>query len=81
MSNIELTTKQRSKINRAIKALNDTRKEVQNENPDIEIHWYLEGKDNLNLVRGNTHEGINGDAQYDNVIDLFYLDNSSGGGW
>jgi hypothetical protein len=82
MSNITLTTKQRSKIKRAIKALNDVRQELQNENGDCEVQWYLEDSGNLNLMTGDSHD-FSGDcdSRQDRVIGLFELDMSSGGGW
>tara|TARA_B110000902_G_C14243073_1_gene563211 strand:- start:930 stop:1187 length:258 start_codon:yes stop_codon:yes gene_type:complete len=85
MSNITLTTKQRSKIKRAIKSLNDVRQELQNENGDCEVQWYLEDSDNLNLMSGESHEfspdTVDDDSRQDRVIDTFYLEMSSGGGW
>lgn len=80
---IILTIKQRNKINRAVKALNDVREELQCENPDNNINWYLEDSSNLNLMSGDSHdnEGIRSIARQDRVIDTFSLWNSSGGGW
>ena len=81
---ILLTSKQRNKIKRAIKALNDVRQELQSDNADCEIQWYLEDNDNLNLMTGESHDesGCNDGAQMrDRVIDVFYLEYSSGGGW
>ena len=80
---ILLTSKQRNKINRAIKALNDVRKELDNDNGDCDVQWYLEDCGNLNLMSGDSHEGIgNGDtSRQDRVIATFNLDSSGGGGW
>ena len=76
---ILLTSKQRNKIKRAVKALNDVRRELEQENPENVISWYHESG-NLNLIDGETHKP-NGDANQDSVIDLFTLDRSDGGGW
>lgn len=81
MADIELTSKQLSKIRRAVKALNDVRQELQNDNPDYNMNWYLEDENNLNLMEGESHEGIAGIPQHDRVIDCFELKNASGGGW
>jgi hypothetical protein len=84
MIEIILTNKQRSKISRAIKALNDVRQELQNENGDCDVQWYLEDSDNLNLMSGDPHDetgGNHGCSRQDRVIALFELDMSSGGGW
>ena len=81
---ILLTSKQRNKIKRAIKALNDVRRELQSENGECEIQWYLEDSNNLNLMSGDSHNETrrnNGAPMKDRVIDLFYLEMSSGGGW
>lgn len=80
---IELTTKQRSKIKRAVKALNDARKEIELDNAGSDINWFLEDCGNLNLMNGNTHDlgNNNGSANYGNVIEVFDLDNAGGGGW
>ena len=78
---IELTSKQRNKIKRAVKALNDVRRELENENGDCDVQWYLEDNDNLNLMSGNSHDGNGSASRQDRVIDTFYLESSSGGGW
>ena len=80
---ILLTSKQRSKIKRAVKALNDVRREIENENGDCDVQWYLEDCGNLNLMSGDSHEGNgNGNtSRQDRVIALFDLEYSSGGGW
>jgi len=80
MSDIELTAKQHNKIKRAVKALNDVRAEVQQENPDNDINWYLEDTANFNLMSGLTH-----DDQYNalpnNIIEVYDLHEASGGAW
>ncbi|MGL4355145.1 MULTISPECIES: hypothetical protein [Aeromonas] len=80
MADVELTPAQKRKIKRAIAALNDVRRELQQENPDYYINWYLEDNDSLNLMEGDSHDR-HGDAQQDKVIEHFCLDNSGGGGW
>jgi len=56
VSDIELTIKQHRKIKNAVKALNDVRDELQRENPDYYLNWYLEDGDNLNLMEGDSHD-------------------------
>ncbi len=85
MTSIVLTPKQRAKIKRAVKALNDVRKEVEQTNkcePEG-ILWYLEDSENLNLMDGMSHDnGVYGEPSRQHaVIDVFNLDKSSGGGW
>lgn len=80
MSKVQLTAKQKAKIKRAIKSLNDVNEEIQTDNSDKYINWYLEDNDNLNLMEDYSHDG-NGSANHDAVIEVFNLDNSGGGGW
>lgn len=80
MADVELTPAQKRKIKRAIAALNDVRQELQQENPDHYINWYLEDSGNLNLMEADSHDR-DGDPQHDKVIEHFCLDNSGGGGW
>ncbi|WP_421193853.1 hypothetical protein [Aeromonas jandaei] len=80
MADVELTPAQKRKIKRAVAALNDVRQELQQENPDYNINWYLEDTGNLNLMEADSHDR-DGSARYDKVIEIFGLDNSSGGGW
>lgn len=80
MADIELTNAQRRKIKRAVAALNDVRMEVQQENPEHNINWYLEDTSNFNLMEGDSHD-CDGDSRQDRVIENFYLDSASGGGW
>lgn len=80
MADVELTPAQKRKIKRAIAALNDVRREVQRDNPDHYINWYLESGGNLNLMEADSHDR-GGSPQHDKVIDSFCLDNSGGGGW
>lgn len=79
MAQIELTSSQYRKIEQSVKALNDARSEIQNKNPNMNINWYLEAQGNLNLMEDNSH--VDYSPNHDAVIDLFYLDNSSCGGW
>jgi ferric iron reductase protein FhuF len=81
MSDIELTSKHFNKIQRALKSLNDVRKEIQMQNQGCDINWFLEDSNNLNLMDGDSHSEQRGEALYENVIYCFTLNNSSGGGW
>lgn len=85
MTDIVLTPKQKAKIKRAVKALNDVRAEVERDNEcdPNGIQWYLEDSNNLNLMDGMSHDSDQwGEpSRRDAVIDLFCLDKSSGGGW
>ncbi len=85
MTDIVLTPKQKAKIKRAVKALNDVRKEVeQTNNCEPEgILWYLEDSENLNLMDGMSHDNstYGEPSRQDAVIDVFNLDKASGGGW
>ena len=83
---ILLTSKQRGKIKRAVKALNDVRRELDNENGDCNVQWYLENSGNLNLMSGDSHDETSGSgygdtSRQDRVIALFDLEYSGGGGW
>lgn len=80
MSDIQLTTKQASKVERAIKALNDVRREVEKANQGCDINWYLEDTANLHLMSGLSHDDQH-KARHDAVIASFTLDEASGGGW
>jgi len=81
MSDVELTAKQRSKIKRCVKGLNDVLAELQEQNPDNEMQWYLEDTANLNLMDGDSHVEPRQQANYEGVIEIFTLDSASGGGW
>ena len=81
MSDIKLTKKQDAKIRRAVKALNDVREELQEENPESSMNWHLEDSNNLNLMQGDSHDMKTGERQRDNVIKCYDLWHSSGGGW
>lgn len=83
MADIELSKAQKRKITSAVKALNKVRAELQRENPDYDINWYLEDSGNLNLLEGAPHnlEDTYGAGLQVNVIDTFNLEDSSGGGW
>ena len=80
MADIALSPAQRRKIKRAVTALNEVRLELQTDNPDYDINWYLEDTSNLNLMEESSH-GHDGSPQHDKVIESFYLDNAGGGGW
>ncbi len=78
---LTLTTKQRNKIKRALKALEEVRKEVDTQCVvDGGVNWYVEDNDNFCLIEGHTH-----DREYHPnigmVIESFILPQSSGGGW
>ena len=79
MQNVETTTKQYNKIKRAVKALNDIRKEIQLEYPDYEIQWYVENDGNLHLMEGSSHSHES--PNYDKVIETFYIDSCDVGAW
>jgi hypothetical protein len=84
MAEITLTKAQKDKIKKAIKSLNDIRDELQVQNPDKYINWYLEDSNNLNLLENESHKESGGNgfaADYDTIIDTFNLWHSSGGGW
>ena len=83
MSNIYLTSKQRLKIKKAIKLLDEVRNEIQQANSDATVNWYLEDCGNLNLLDGDSHDAYNdqGGANHDAVIEVFDLPFSGGGGW
>lgn len=80
MSDIELTAKQHNKVKRAVKALNDVKNELQQQNPANHINWYLAASDNLNLMSDAPHSA-DWDSQSESVIELFNLENASGGDW
>jgi len=80
MAKVTITSKQKAKINRAVKALNEVRQEVANENPNNDINWYLEDCENLNFMEDSPHDDEN-NAREDRVIHLVNLHNASGGGW
>ena len=82
MNYLYLTTKQKTKIKKALKALEEVRKEVSQSENATDINWYLEDCGNLHLMNGATHEasGQNHSIQ-ENIIDVFDFKESSGGGW
>lgn len=80
MAKVRITAKQKCKIEKAVRALNDTRKEVQSKNPDNDINWYLEDCGNLLLMEDDPHDN-NGKSRQDRVILYSDLEQSSGGGW
>ena len=82
MASVILSVKQKNKIRRAVKALNDVREELQRYNPDNDINWYLEDCGSLYLMEDNPHsDDLAQTARQDRVILHSSLDNSSGGGW
>ena len=82
MTEVELTSKQQAKIKRAIKALNDVRKEIELENKESDIGWYLEGSGSLHLTNGETHDWKNeAEPLQESILASFELDKSGGGGW
>ncbi len=82
MADIELTPAQKRKITSAIKSLNKVREELQRENPDYYINWYLEDCGNFHLLEGDSHDEENyGDSQSDKSIEVWDLRHSTGGGW
>lgn len=81
MSEFELSKKQKAKISRAIKSLNDVRREFEIDNPDApSVSWYLEDSENLNFMSDASHDD-KGNANYDAVLGLWNLDGADGGGW
>jgi ferric iron reductase protein FhuF len=80
MSKLTLTKAQLKKIQSAVKALNDVRQELQDENIDFNINWYLEDSENLFLMECESHDA-DGNPMQDGVIEVFRLRMASGGGW
>lgn len=80
MTEIALTPKQKAKIKRALKALEDVRSEVNAESSDGDVSWFLEDNGNLNLMEGDSHDE-DCKARHDAVIAVFDFNASSGGGW
>lgn len=66
------------KISKAVASLNEALAELQQTFP--KANWYLEDSENLCLMSDETHNH-QGDAQQQNVIKVFNLNCSSGGGW
>lgn len=81
MAELCLTTKQRNKIKRALKSLEEVRKEIEQDTED-KVMGYLEDCGNLNLMDGQSHtEGYGSCARRGAVIECFTFLESSGGGW
>lgn len=79
---MELTAKQRNKIKRAVKALNDVRRELQDQYPENKINWYLEDCGNLCLMSGDTHsDNLNVSPLFENIVEVYDFEMASGGGW
>ncbi|MEZ9709384.1 hypothetical protein AB4254_11950 [Vibrio breoganii] len=79
MTEITLSSKQCAKIKRALKALEEVRKEVDLES-DEAVRWYLEDSGNLNLMTGDSHDD-SGSPNFDAVIEHFEFPESTGGAW
>ena len=76
-----LSTKQKNKVKRAIKALEEVRMELDNQSEN-RVNWHLEDNDNLNLIDGQSHDDSNqARANMGMVICGFTLPHASGGGW
>ena len=76
---IILTKKQHSKIQKALVALESVRAEVEEEN-SVSVLWYLDGTGNLCLMEGRSHD------EYENpnsgmIIDSFTFAKADGGDW
>lgn len=81
MTELCLTTKQRNKIKRALKSLEEVRKEI-NQDTEDKAMWYLEDCGNLYLMDGQSHsEGYDAHARSNAVIECFDFLEASGGGW
>lgn len=80
MANVTLTKSQKAVITRAINLLNKVRQEIQLENPDYDINWYLEDCGNLCLLENPSHDDTQKPRQ-DRVIEDRHLVESSGGAW
>jgi len=80
MAEVKITKRQQAKIEKAVEALNEVRREVQSKNQGNYINWYLEDNDNLLLMSDESHDE-KGKHREDRVILHSYLNNASGGGW
>jgi hypothetical protein len=77
---IKLTPKQKSKIDHAIKSLNDVRNEIAKDNEGRNINWFLEDTANLCLMDDDPKDTSPSKSQ-DRVIEVFTLWHAGGGGW
>lgn len=66
------------RIERAVRALNESMLDVMEEHP--QAMFYLEDNGNFYLLSDESHDA-RGDARQDRVIKRWDLMNSSGGGW
>ncbi len=80
-TDLELTTKQSNKIKRALKALEDVRKEVELTS-NQHVMWYFEAEGDVCLMEGGTHtQDVAGSANQGMIIDSFHLPCYDCGGW
>ncbi|MEM0550447.1 MULTISPECIES: hypothetical protein [Aeromonas] len=79
MADIVLTPAQSRMLSKAVATLNEVLHQLQLENPDCNINWYLESGA-LHLMGGDSHDD-DGRARQDLVIETFTLDKADGGGW
>jgi hypothetical protein len=78
---LTLTTKQSNKVKRALKAIEEVRKEVDAQCVvDGGVNWYVEDNDHLYLMDGYTHDD-KCRANHGMVIAHFAMPHASGGGW
>jgi hypothetical protein len=75
---MKITKAQHQRILAAVDELNAVRAEIEKKIPGV--NWYLEDSDNLNLMSGHSHSD-SGEPLHENVIQLYSLDRSGGGGW
>ena len=74
-----LTRSQETRIDRAIKALNQVMEEIQLEYP--EANYYLEDSCHFNVMSGLTHDGPYCTPRQDRIMHSAYLQSSGGGAW
>lgn len=75
----EITAKQKAKIKRAIKSLNDAILEIRGDHP--EANYYLEDSGNLHIMPRDAHDDDTGRDRQDESMLLLNLYFSSGGAW
>lgn len=75
---MDITQKQKRKIEKAINSLNEVMEELTASMP--EAQYYLEDCANFYVMKGKTHDN-NNEPIFDNVIYSLQLHGSSGGGW
>jgi hypothetical protein len=75
-----LTRSQKTRINAAIKKLNDVMAEIKLTIP--EANYYLEDAGNFNVLSGPSHEdGYRNRSRQDRIMHSLTLNCSGGGGW